>query len=233
MSKPELEIDSVDYHDFVIKDGKLIGEFEQMYQKSQAVPWYQDNQADWIDVRVTVELLRKYAPFDYICDFGCGLGYFLKVLSSELGSKTCEVAGYDISPTCCEKAKKIFPSFQFRPLNLMEAGAMTKIRQGEIKRKYKNKLFSARAILWYVFPQLANVIENINYGISNKADLLLVTQNFPPLDSDFVGKNVIPDPRALLRHLGKYFTPLKTVWFEDKLSKGNDNWFIGIFSKKS
>lgn len=39
-----MAIDSTDYHDYVIKEGKLIGEFEQMYQKSDGVPWHQNEQ---------------------------------------------------------------------------------------------------------------------------------------------------------------------------------------------
>ena len=36
------EIQSTDYHDFVFQEGKLVGEFEQMYRKSAQVPWHQD-----------------------------------------------------------------------------------------------------------------------------------------------------------------------------------------------
>jgi hypothetical protein len=67
-----VNINSNDYHDFVIKDGRLVGEFEQMYVKSSDIPWHQDEQEDWLDVRLTVQLLEEYAPFDYICDFGYG-----------------------------------------------------------------------------------------------------------------------------------------------------------------
>ncbi len=37
-----MNIDSTDYHDYVIKNGKLIGEFEQMYKNSAGIPWHQD-----------------------------------------------------------------------------------------------------------------------------------------------------------------------------------------------
>jgi|TARA_B100000315_G_scaffold178802_1_gene167474 hypothetical protein len=40
------EIKSDDYHDYVIKDGRLIGEFEQMYKNSRDIPWHQDRQED-------------------------------------------------------------------------------------------------------------------------------------------------------------------------------------------
>ena len=40
------EIKSDDYRDYVIKDGRLIGEFEQMYKNSRDIPWHQDTQTD-------------------------------------------------------------------------------------------------------------------------------------------------------------------------------------------
>jgi hypothetical protein len=41
-----MKIDSKDYHDYVIKGGVLVREFEQMYQNSTNIPWHQDEQAD-------------------------------------------------------------------------------------------------------------------------------------------------------------------------------------------
>lgn len=55
-----------------------------------------------------------------------------------------------------------------------------------------------------------------------------VLQNFPPLCSNFVGKDIIPEPRTILDLFCNFFKPLKTVWLEDKMSDGNDNWFITI-----
>lgn len=48
------ELTSTDYHDYVIMDGKLIAEFEQMYQNSSQIPWHQNEQENWIDVRFTI-----------------------------------------------------------------------------------------------------------------------------------------------------------------------------------
>ena len=76
-----VEIESTDYHDFVIKEGKLIGEFEQMYQKSATIPWHQDEQEGWIDVQFARTLISKFAMnMTNIIDLGCGLGYYLDLL---------------------------------------------------------------------------------------------------------------------------------------------------------
>jgi len=81
-----------------------------------------------------------------------------------------------------------------------------------------------------VFPKINNVVQNISRIVTSK-DYFLVSQNFPPLDSDFVGKEVIPSPQAILDLFCNFFKPLKTMWLEDKISDGNDNWFIAIMER--
>lgn len=39
-----------DYHQYWIKDGRFIGDFETMYANCE-MPWHQDEQSSWIDVR--------------------------------------------------------------------------------------------------------------------------------------------------------------------------------------
>ena len=61
-------------------------------------------------------------------------------------------------------------------------------------------------------------------------DKLLLVQNFPPLDSSFIGKEIIPNPEALIKHLAVFFVPIRHIWYVDTHKAGNDNWFIGLFS---
>lgn len=224
-----MDINSTDYHDFVIKNGKLIGEFEQMYQKSSNVPWHQDLQVDWLDVRLAIELLTDLGPFDEISDFGCGLGYFLNRLSEQLGRKDAVLHGFDVSKTCCEKAQKLFPNISFEVLDLTSS----KPRPASVSERGENTkaLFSLRGTLWYVFPKLDAVVDNIA-GMMGREDILLVAQNFPPLEDTFVGKDVLPDPEAIIHKFSRAFIPIKSIWLQDRFSEGNVNWFLAIFSKK-
>jgi SAM-dependent methyltransferase len=109
---------SKDYHDYVFRDGKLVGEFEAMYRHSEGVPWHQDEQDDWIDVRLTVDMLKDLVPFDEIHDLACGLGYYLALIRKHLGTVDCRLFGYDISETACVKAKTNFPEFTIQPIDL-------------------------------------------------------------------------------------------------------------------
>ncbi len=72
---------SNDYHDYVFRNGKLIGDFEEMYQNSSGIPWHQDQQDNWIDVRITKEILADIGSFDEIHDFGCGTGHYLGLMA--------------------------------------------------------------------------------------------------------------------------------------------------------
>tara|TARA_B100000315_G_C14495509_1_gene549752 strand:+ start:64 stop:747 length:684 start_codon:yes stop_codon:yes gene_type:complete len=225
-----IKINSDDYHDFVIKDGNLIGEYEQMYQKSKNVPWDQHIQEDWLDVRVTLELLKEFSPFDYICDFGMGLGYFLDILCKNYGKPQYRASGYDISQTCCKKAKELFPYIEVGIMDLTKNNNNNNIIQEDNKKDKIKRLFSLRGILWYVFTNMENVVKNIA-SLTTEGDLLLISQNFPPLNFDFVGKSVIPNHNTIITWFAKIFTPLKTIWLEDGNSTCNDNWFIGVFRR--
>ena len=211
---------SKDYHDYVFREGKLVGEFEAMYQNSEGVPWHQDEQEEWVDVRLTSEMLKDIGPYDEIHDLGCGLGHYLALMKSRVGADNCRCVGYDISETACVKAKQAWPEFDFFQLDLtISANPQSAIR----------KLFIIRGTLWYVFPKLDIVINAIR-GLMNDGDKLLVVQNFPPLSGSFIGKDVIPNHHALIKHFSSAFLPVRHIWYEDTLKSANDNWFIGLFS---
>ena len=89
---------------------------------------------------------------------------------------------------------------------------------------------ACRGFLWYVFPELQRVVDNI-VGAVRPQGYLLVSQNLPPLDSDFVGKDAIAGPETLLSLFGRDLTVQKSVWLQDHLSGGNDNWMIALFRR--
>ena len=224
------EIKSDDYHDYSLKDGHLIGEFEQMYKNSCDIPWHQDTQEDWLDVQLSIMFLKQYGLFDSIFDLGAGLGYFLDIIGRSCGSNQCSLHGYDISATACMKGKEIFPHINFRELNLVEDVGKNFTYNISSKEANSKRLFMLRGVLWYVIPKIENVVRSIS-RMSEIGDYFLVSQNFPPLHSSFVGKEVIPGPQAILNLFGGVFKPLETIWYEDKLSDGNDNWFVAVMER--
>ena len=191
-----VKINSDDYHDYVIKNGKLIGEFDQMYLKSKNTPWHQDEQKNWLDVRLTIELIKEYGPFDLISDFGSGYGYFLNLIAQYCGTESPVLHAYDVSKTACRKGSLLFPNTTFQQFDLMAEHPDYEIEEKRREEK-GNNLFILRGTLWYVFPKINNVVRNIS-SIVNRRDYFLVSQNFPPLCSNFVGKDIIPEPKTIL-----------------------------------
>jgi len=174
--------------------------------------------------------LKQYGLFDSIFDLGAGLGYFLDIIGRSCGSNQCSLHGYDISATACMKGKEIFPHINFRELNLVEDVGKNFTYNISSKEANSKRLFMLMGVLWYVFPKIENVVRSIS-RMSEIGDYFLVSQNFPPLHSSFVGKEVIPGPQAILNLFGGVFKPLETIWYEDKLSDGNDNWFVAVMER--
>lgn len=226
---------SNDYHDYVFRDGKLVGEFEDMYRNSEVLPWHQDEQAQWIDVRLTKEVIRNLSrKLGRIYDLGCGTGHYLNLIAGEFLAPGGSTYGFDISETACKLAEKTFPNGKYSVLDITEP--MTENRLGSTIQthgpKYPNSLFMLRGTLWYLYPKLTSVVDNID-KMMQQGDKLLVVQNFPPLDRPFIGKEILPNYEALINFFERRFSLEQHIWYENKQETSNDNWFIGLFSPNS
>jgi SAM-dependent methyltransferase len=217
-------INSEDYHDYVFKNGRLIGEMDQMYQKAKDIPWHQDKEPDCLDFKIALRILETKAPYDSILEIGCGLGY----LTNEV-AKYCkneyQVVGTDISPTAIDKARKLFPNLRFEVLDITK----DLYEQGWGEMKYS--LVFVRGLFWYVFPGIKKGCDNI-VRLIDKRGYLLVQQNFPPLDTNFVGKEVLPNPEALLSYFRPDIQESVVNYLEDnKENPVNDNW-VYMFGRR-
>ena len=221
-----MKINSKDYHDYVIKENVLVREFEQMYLNSDEIPWHQNEQANWLDVRLTVELLSRLERFERIVDYGCGLGYYLNIISSRLRIDS-KCYGFDISKTAVAKARQLFPQYDF-----LQADLTLSNNQSILLPKSQNMtLHIIRATLWYVYPEIEIVVSNLIQQLAPQ-DTLLIVQNFPPLDGEFMGKQVIPNHNALIKHFtGSEARVDRYLWFEQYTDNSSDSWFIGAFRK--
>jgi len=101
------------YQDLIIKDGKFIGEFEEMYQK-YTDPWHQSEELYYSSLsrRSVCWYLEKY-NINSIVEWGCGLGRTSQYIK-ENTCKAIEILGIDISNTAINKAKKFYPKLEFK-----------------------------------------------------------------------------------------------------------------------
>jgi SAM-dependent methyltransferase len=101
------------YHDYIIKNGKLIGQFEEAY-KSSSDPWDQSESSQREDSRRLLaikwcEKVRKDYGLAKTIELGCGFGHLTGYLSS-LGFNSI---GTDISQTAINKASMLYPNSRF------------------------------------------------------------------------------------------------------------------------
>ena len=205
-----------DYHDYVIKDGKLTGDFENMYRYSEEIPWHQDTCCNHWSAQVGMLMLQHHSPYDTILEIGCGLGYIaarLKNFAKE------NIDAFDISPEAIRKARNFHPGIQFY---------VDDISQASFQPKQRYDLVVVRDIFWYVFPQMEVVVRNINACIKPQG-FFFISQSFPALNQPFVGKEAIPHPEALIAYFPNY-DPLDTAVFRNHrlVENGTILHFLGV-----
>ena len=184
---------STDYHDYVFKDGKFIGAFEDMYKYATDVPWHQDTVPDtWHGRLGTCVIDAAFAdgPIRSVIEVGCGYGHILSRLAA---GKTISAAGFDVSQTAIEKAKRLHPEHTFFVDELVNMKHLTSY-----------DLVICREVLWYVIDKLDAAIENLA-RLTAKGKYLYIGLSFPNLEGAYVGKGVIQNPSALIEKLERYF----------------------------
>lgn len=155
------------YQDYVIKDGKFVGKFEEMYQKFDN-PWKQLDEVNNSYSRLnTILSLQKLAATS-VLEVGCGLGAFTNYLSNALPD--IRIVGMDISQTAIEKARSSYPELQFM------IGSLKEIECFKTGEGYDFDVIILSEIMWYILQDLDEIIEKLKRYFSEK--YLIVNQTF-------------------------------------------------------
>jgi SAM-dependent methyltransferase len=175
-----------DYHDYVIKEGKLVGAFDKMYQEYSDIPWHQDEtNFDWY-ANIDIELLKK-VKFTRILDVACGLDFFTERILTIFPESY--IIGLDISSTAIQKCneRKSSEKLNYYVGDITETGFMMPDKQTEVD------LVLMRDLLWYVTEKVDVLFENI-LRVLNPKGKVLIHQSFPALHKNFVAKDFFPFP---------------------------------------
>jgi len=135
------------YQDYAIKDGKLVGKFEEMYQKFDN-PWHQASNPDDVNahtINFTLQNIRRF-NIKSIVEFGCGLGYVTNAIN-KMGTR---VKGIDISSTAITKAKKLWPNLDFEVDNIKNIKKYT---------NYDAVLFAH--ITWFILDDIDRIFDDM------------------------------------------------------------------------
>jgi len=192
-----------DYHDFVFKDGKLVGKFEEMYKKSTDIPWHQDKTAYTLLPDIDFAILKyfdKEYHFKNVLDIGCGLGYVTNRIKTDLfKGNNVNVVGFDISSTAIKKATDLFgKNILFYTKDLLKDGV----------EDFENRfdLIYMKDILWYVCHMIDVFTTKIRQMLQVNG-CIYVLQSIPDLD-DFYGKDVFPTTFSIADYFNNYFDNL-------------------------
>jgi SAM-dependent methyltransferase len=133
---------SSNYHDYVIKDGYFIGDFEGLY-KNFSDPWDQleqhknNGEKKKLILALCNHLKNKFG-FKSIVDIGCGLGH----LTNDLSNAGFNATGIDISLTAIEKAKNTYSSVNFEVGTLLDF------------EKFSSEIILMSDVTWYSLDNL-------------------------------------------------------------------------------
>jgi len=192
-----------------------------MYQKSKDTRWHQDKDPERLDCKLSISIIQHFYRGGRILELGTGLGFFGNMIENNV--ENAAILGTDISKTAVTEAGKKFPRIAFKVHDLTVPVAESSLAGEEFD------FVVLRGCIWYLFPQMERVVENIA-ALTAPGGNLFVSQNFPPLDAQFCGKEVVPSPEALQRYFNGDFKIVASTIFNDRSSQGgNDLWcmFVG------
>ena len=127
------------YQDYVIKDGKFIGEFEEMYNDFDD-PWEQSKEALMPEKNIALSHIKGFKRNRRL-ELGCGFGIF----TNEINQVSENTAGYDISLTAINEAKKRYPDIDFQVSKFPDVTSI---------REYNPDCIIMSELSWYVLDEL-------------------------------------------------------------------------------
>jgi len=135
-----MEKRSNNYHDYVIKDGQFIGQFENMYRDCSN-PWPEDiKDLEGNPVSCyTVSLMRKYG-FKKVLTVGSGKGLHANWIKTKVPG--IQVGGCELSETAVKYSRSHYPDISVHCLDVADFG----------KRSWDFDLILFREVLWYMLP---------------------------------------------------------------------------------
>ena len=149
------------YHDYVIKDGKFIGDFDNMYRDCED-PWTQSTQPNKYSRMAGIIHLQNF-KINSVLECGCGLGYYADWIRKETGIIPKSV---DISSEAIDKAKELFPDLDFSIADITK----------ELDSFKELDCVMLSEIIWYILPDLRKLFDDLKEHFKGK--YLLVNQVF-------------------------------------------------------
>ena len=138
--------------DLVIKDGKFVGKFEEVYKKFSD-PWNllkDDKRKKRINYNIIINYCEQVRSSKKLItlEIGCGFAH----ISQKLYKKKFKAYGTDISETAIKKSKKKYPKLKN---NLFVSNFLN----FSLYEKIKPNIIILSDVTWYVLPELKQFIQ--------------------------------------------------------------------------
>jgi len=186
-------IRSSDYHDFVIKEGRFIGEFEQMYEQV-ADPWHCVAEVGaFKNVLLLAAVTQVRAEVRRALDVGCGLGALTARLRQ--AAPLAEWHACDVSRTAIDRAERDYPGIRFFVYDLGQIDRIP-FERGSLD------LITMAEVVWYVLPHLAAILTRF-FGLLRPGGHLMLLQYFLAPEQQQYGKEIVAAPGELIRLLAE------------------------------
>lgn len=174
---------SNNYHDYVIKDGKFIGAFDQMYQDCDN-PWPEDEK-DLEENPVSSYLPKLIQKFGFKKVFSVGLGKGLHANWLQKNIPGLSIEGCEISKVAVEHCKKNYPKIKVHCIDI----------KGFCSQTWDFDLIIFREILWYILPDWDRLILDLKNRYKGRHIVLEITC----YDKQSYGKEYFDGPEDIIR----------------------------------
>ena len=203
------------YQDYVIRDGRLIGEFEQMYRDFPD-PWRESSCEQFAsDKAAGINLLSRLKALHgarKAIEVGCGFGHY----AARIARAGLETLGIDISETAIAKARGSYECATF---------VVGTIDQHDLFRKYRPDVVVLAEVSWYVLDHLRPFLNFLKAELP-KAYVLHLLNTYPPGVQTY-GSEFFTD----LNGIKRYFD---MIWLESgevHVEARTRTWLLGTWSE--
>ena len=203
------------YQDYVIRDGRLIGEFEQMYRDFPD-PWHESTSEEFAsDKAAGLNLLARLKArhgVKRVLEIGCGFGHY----SARIAALGLATVGLDISATAIERARSLHRSVEF---------LVGKLDDYHVLRNQRPDVIVMAEVTWYVLGHLRTFLDFARREFPNTYILHLLN-TYPPGVQEY-GVEFFTDLAGIRRFFGMEYLETGEVKFEDG---GARTWFLGTWN---
>jgi len=204
------------YQDYVIKDGHLVGEFEQMYRDHED-PW-QQAELDALETEksVGISLVKRLGLFcgtKTVLEIGCGFGHYAQRFA-EMGF---ESIGIDISETAIEKARKLHPNCRFEVSQINDHATIKEIAPDVIVMS---------EISWYVLDDLKVFLDFLKKEMP-RVYVLHILSTYPPGEQRY-GRDHFTNLEEIMLYFKMHYLESGEVHCQDGIKPV---WFLGNYDE--